>query len=196
MNTKVILNQDFVTLGEEGDVKEVARGYARNYLFPRSIALPYTKRTIQLFEARRADIETRKELKRKDALGIKEKLEALQLAIIMPAGLNGKLYGAVTNLTVSDELGKLGFLVERKRIEVPGNGIKTVGKYKIIVKLYGSASAEMNLTVEAAEVKTETKETHSAERRHKHDKDAVPSEEKDAGDSPLPESAAVETPAE
>ena len=53
MSVKVILNKDLATLGEEGDVKDVARGYARNYLFPRGIALPYTPQTIKLFEARK-----------------------------------------------------------------------------------------------------------------------------------------------
>jgi len=64
---KVILNKDLATLGEEGDVKEVAKGYARNYLFPRGIALPYTPRMIKLIESRRAEIEARKEQKRLDA---------------------------------------------------------------------------------------------------------------------------------
>ena len=125
---KVILNKDLAPLGEEGDVKEVAKGYARNYLFPRGIALPYTPRMIKLIEGRRAEIEARKEQKRLDARGIKEKLDALELSITMPAGANGRLYGAVTNQTIADELAKAGFQIERKRIELPGNGFKSVGK--------------------------------------------------------------------
>jgi large subunit ribosomal protein L9 len=169
---KVILNQDLASLGEEGDVKDVARGYARNYLFPRSIALPYTEQTIKLFEGRKEEIEGRKEQKRKDALGLKEKIETLSITIIMPAGTNGKLYGAVTNHTVAEELAKQGLEIERKRIEVPGNGIKTVGKYKSVVKLYGSASAELNVSVEAAEIKAEVKATHAQERHRKHSEPA------------------------
>ena len=61
---KVILNKDLAPLGEEGDVKDVAKGYARNYLFPRGIALPYNERTIKLFESRREEIEARKAQKR------------------------------------------------------------------------------------------------------------------------------------
>jgi large subunit ribosomal protein L9 len=172
MNTKVILNQDLVALGEEGDIKDVAKGYARNFLFPRGIALPWTPRTVQLFEKRKDEIEARKELKRKDALGLKEKIEGLAVTIIMPAGANGKLYGAVTNLTVSDELAKQGLAIERKRIEIPGSTIKNVGKYKAAVKLYGNASAELNVIVEAEAVKKEEKETHAEVRRHKHGQDA------------------------
>jgi large subunit ribosomal protein L9 len=120
---KVILNKDLSTLGEEGDVKDVARGYARNYLFPRGIALPYTPRTVKLFEARKEEIEARKAQKRQDALGLKERLENLELSLTMPAGANGKLYGAVTSQTVADELAKQGFQIERKRIDLAGTGI-------------------------------------------------------------------------
>jgi large subunit ribosomal protein L9 len=166
---KVILNKDLSTLGEEGDVKDVAKGYARNYLFPRNIALPYTERVIKAFEARRSEIEARKAAKRQDAMGLKEKLEALELVISMPAGANGKLYGAVTNQTVSDELIKQGFPMERKRVELPGNSIKSVGKYKVTVKLYENASAEVGITVEAQIIKTEAKHPAPArkdKRRH------------------------------
>jgi large subunit ribosomal protein L9 len=154
MNLKVILNKDIPTLGEEGDVKEVAKGYARNFLFPRRIALPYTERTIKLFEARKEEIEERKKLKRQDASSLKERLEALELSITMPAGPNGRLYGAVTSQSVMDELVKQGFTIERKKIEIPGNSIKSVGKYKFTVKLYGNATAEMTITIIAQELKS------------------------------------------
>jgi len=152
---KVILNKDLATLGEEGDVKEVARGYARNYLFPRGIALPYTPKTIKVIEARRAEIEARKEQKRMDARSLKEKLDTLELSITMPAGANGKLYGAVTNQTIADELTKNGFQVERKRIEIAGGGIKNVGKFKAVIKLYENQSAEISVTIIGQEIKTE-----------------------------------------
>ncbi|MDR0324200.1 MAG: 50S ribosomal protein L9 [Treponema sp.] len=162
---KVILNKDLATLGEEGDVKDVAKGYARNYLFPRGIALPYTPRMIKIIEGRRAEIEARKEQKRLDARGLKEKLDSLELSITMPAGANGKLYGAVTNQTIAEELAKHGFQIERKRIEIPGGGIKNVGKYKAAVKLYENQSAEISITIIAQEIKTETQSAKPAPRR-------------------------------
>jgi large subunit ribosomal protein L9 len=166
---KVILNKDLATLGEEGDVKDVAKGYARNFLFPRGIALPYTESTIKLFESRQEEIEARKAEKRKDALGIREKLEALELVITMPAGANGKLYGAVTAQTVADELDKQGFKIERKRIELAGNSFKSVGKYKVTVKLYETSSAEVSLTVAGQAVKTETKAAPVRANRRRRD---------------------------
>ena len=64
---KVILNVDVKSLGEEGDVKNVANGYARNFLLPRNLAVPYNEATVAIFEARKAEIEARKEQKRKDS---------------------------------------------------------------------------------------------------------------------------------
>jgi len=154
---KVILNKDLSPLGEEGDVKDVAKGYARNYLFPRGIAFPYNEKTIKLFESRKEEIEARKVQKRTDAAGLRERLESLDLSITMPAGANGKLYGAVTSQTVADELAKQGFQIERKRIELTGSSFKNVGKYKVMVKLYESAAAEITVNVLGQEVKTETK---------------------------------------
>jgi large subunit ribosomal protein L9 len=159
---KVILNKDLAPLGEEGDVKDVAKGYARNYLFPRGIALPYNERTAKLFESRKEEIEARKIQKRGDAAGLKEKLESLNLEITMPAGANGKLYGAVTSQTIVDELAKNGYQMERKKIELPGTSIKNVGKYKAVVKLYENASAEINVSVLGQEIKTETRKTAPA----------------------------------
>lgn len=146
---KVILNVDVKHLGEEGDVKDVANGYARNYLFPRNLAVPCNDVTLAHFEGRRAEIEARKEEKRKAAAGLKERLEGTTLTITMSAGANGKLYGAVTNQTIADELAKLGFEVERKRIEVPGLTLKSVGKYTVVIHLYESATADVPVIIEA-----------------------------------------------
>ena len=146
---KVILNQDVKHLGEEGDVKDVANGYARNYLFPRNLAVPSNEMTLAYFESRKEEIEAKKSAKRAAAAGLKEKLEATVLTLVMPAGANGKLYGAVTNQTLADELKKLGFEIERKRIEIPGLTFKSVGKYHINIRLYETAAASVQVVVEA-----------------------------------------------
>jgi large subunit ribosomal protein L9 len=169
---KVILNKDHSPLGEEGDVKEVARGYARNYLLPKRIALPYNEGTIRLFAARKEEIEERKAEKRRDASGLREKLEALDLVITMPAGANGRLYGAVTSQTVAEEFSRQGFQIERKRVELPGNTVKTVGKFKVTVKLYESASAEVGVNVQAQQIKVEPR-TPTARRGRRQEEAAV-----------------------
>jgi len=189
---KVILNKDLSTLGEEGDVKDVARGYARNYLFPRGIALPYTPKTVKLFEARKEEIEARKAQKRQDALGLKERLENLELSLTMPAGPNGKLYGAVTSQTVADELVKQGFQVDRKRIDLAGAGIKNVGKYKAVIKLYESSHAEIQIVIIGQEIKTETPHAPTRPVRRRRDgSETSPAAEQSP---PPPEAAAAEAP--
>ena len=165
---KVILNEDVKYLGEEGDIKNVAKGYARNYLFPRNLAVPCNSFTLAHFESRKEEIEQRKAVKRQNAAGLKEQLEALTLTIVMPAGPNGKLYGAVTNQTVSDELQKLGFEIERKRIELPGLTFKSVGHYSATLKLYEAAVAVLPIVVEAqpeAEKAVEAKPEKRSRRR-------------------------------
>ena len=155
---KVILNVDVKSLGEEGDVKNVANGYARNFLLPRNLAVPYNEATVLMFEARKAEIEARKEQKRKDSASLKDKLEALNVEVSMPAGANGKLYGAVSAHIVAEALAKLGFEIERKRIELPGAAIKSVGTYKITIKLYEAQTAEIHVVVKAQNIEAPAEE--------------------------------------
>ncbi|MBP5328622.1 MAG: 50S ribosomal protein L9 [Spirochaetaceae bacterium] len=160
---KVILNQDVKHLGEEGDVKVVANGYARNYLLPRELAVPYNEATVLMFEARKAEIEARKEQKRKDSASLKDKLQAEALTIVMPAGTNGKLYGAVTSQTVMELLQKQGYDIERKRIEIPGAAIKSTGKYTVTVRLYEANTAELTVVVKSQEQAAKEAEEKAAE---------------------------------
>jgi large subunit ribosomal protein L9 len=150
---KVILNHDVAGLGEEGDIRDVTNGYARNYLIPKKFALAYTKHNLTQIESRRAAIEQRKEEKRKEAMGIKERLESEELAFTMPAGDSGKLFGSVNNAMVVQELENRGYTIEKKRVEVPEHNIRVVGNYTVRVKLYGNEEAQINVLVEAAEEK-------------------------------------------
>lgn len=144
---KVILNEDVKHLGEMGDVKNVANGYARNFLFPHMYAVPYNDETVAYFESRKAEIEARKETKRKNAMSTKDKLEATVVELTVPAAANGKLYGAVTSQTIADFLAKNGFDIERKRIEIQGLSIKNVGNYTAVIHLYESTAAEIKISV-------------------------------------------------
>ena len=147
---KVILYQDVAGLGEEGDVKEVARGYARNFLLPKKFAVPHTRENLAVLEHRRTAIEKRKDEKRQEALGLKERLEAEQITFSVPAGENGKLFGSVSNALVATELEKRGYQIEKKRIEIPEHTIRAVGTYKVKVKLYDKEEATVKVVVEGA----------------------------------------------
>jgi large subunit ribosomal protein L9 len=151
--TKIILNQEVYNLGEEGDVCEVSRGYARNFLIPKKLAVPYSKETVAYFAGRREAIEKRKEEKRKQALGLRDRLEGTVLTVSMTAGESGRLFGSVTNTMVADELKKLGMDIEKKKIDVPSSAIKMVGEYTIHIKLYESEMAEVKLVVKDVKAK-------------------------------------------
>jgi large subunit ribosomal protein L9 len=145
---KVILNQDVIGLGEEGDIKEVANGYARNFLLPKKLAVLHTRENLAVLEHKRTAIESRKEDKRKEAQGLRERLEAEEIKFSVPAGENGKLFGSVNNTLIAVELEKKGFQIEKKRIEIPEHTIRAVGTYKVKVKLYDKEEAVIKLIVE------------------------------------------------
>ena len=195
LEMKVILNEDVKYLGEEGDIKDVAKGYARNYLFPRNLAVPCNSFTLAHFESRKEEIEQRKAVKRQNAAGLKERLEALTLTIVMPAGPNGKLYGAVTNQTISDELQKLGFEIERKRIELPGLTFKSVGHYNATLKLYEAAVAILPVVVEAQLEAEKTPEAKSEKRSRRRQEDAEAKPQVETAET-AQEEVKVEEPAE
>ena len=175
---KVILYTDVKHLGEMGDVKNVANGYARNYLFPHMYAVPYNDETVAYFESRKEEIEARKEQKRANAASTKEKLEAAVVELSVPASANGKLYGAVTSQTVADYLNKNGFEIERKRIEIPGVTIKTTGNFHCTIHLYESQIAEVKISV--------TAQNSSAEKEEK------PSKKQEAAETPVAEEKSAE----
>ncbi len=147
---KVILNQDVIGLGEEGDIKDVADGYARNFLLPKKLAVPHTKAFLATLEHKRAAIEKRKAEKRLEAAGLKERLEAEEIRFSVPAGENGKLFGSVSNTNVAVELEKRGYTLEKKRIEIPEHAIRNVGTYKVRIRLYDREEATVKLIVEGA----------------------------------------------
>ena len=155
---KIILNQDVPNLGEIGDVKDVAAGYARNFLLPRDLAVVYNTKTVAVFAKKQAEIEAIKTSKRQASTSLREQLEAEELTINMPAGANGKLYGAVNNATIADELLKKGIQVDRKKIEVPARAIKSTGNYKVLVHLYEKEEATIKVAIIGQEVKAEKTE--------------------------------------
>jgi len=128
----------------------VADGYARNYLLPRKLAVPHSRQNLAQFSSRKSAIEGRKEEKRKEAMGLKERLEAEEFLFTMPAGESGKLFGSVSGALLAQELEKRGFPIEKKRIEVPEHHIRQTGTFTVKVKLYGNEEAALKVVVEAA----------------------------------------------
>ncbi len=152
---KVILKQDIPNLGEEGDVKVVKRGFARNYLFPRNLVTDYSKKNRNVLESKKDILEKKKVLKRENAASLKEKLEKEQISIAVSAGDKGRLFGTVTSSIISEKFKELELNIDKKSIELKDH-IKFSGKYKFRVHLYEDIYAEMDLEVVAKIEKSKT----------------------------------------
>lgn len=197
---KIILNEDVYNLGEEGDVCDVARGYARNYLFPKQLAFPYTKENIANFESRKASIEKRKEDKRQQALSLKERLDGKEVVITMNAGQGGKLFGSVTSAMIVEELQKEGIEVEKKKIDFRSQSVKMVGTYPVTVKLYENNEAELKLKVVSQggmeQPPQKTAEEKKAEKQAEEPEADSAAEEETSSEDSTVDSAAGEASAE
>lgn len=192
---KIILNQDVVNLGEEGDVCVVKDGYARNYLLPTGAAVIYNKTNAALFASRAEAIEKRKVAKRAEAASLKEKLDAVTLELVVPAGESGKLFGSVTSIMVQDALNKLGFEIERKKIEVQTHAIKMTGTYTVTVHLYENESSQIKLVV-LSDVDVKERARKAAEEEAKAKAEAEAQAKAEAEAEAAAKAEAEETPSE
>ncbi len=153
---KVILRQDFENLGKFGDIVDVKDGYARNFLIPRKIALPATPGNIRMIETEKKQKAFKLERERLSALNLAEKLSNLEITIPMRAGENERLFGSVTAQMISNELSKLGFEIDRKKIMLD-EPIKMLGSYEIPIKLHSDVSVKIKVNVVQSEEKEEGK---------------------------------------
>ena len=155
---KIILNNDVVHLGEEGDIVTVKDGYARNYLLPTGAAVIYNKANAAMFKQRAEQIAKRKAEKRAASASLKDRLDNVTISITVTAGESGKLFGSVTSQMVQEALLKEGFEIEKKKLDVPTHAIKMTGTYQIVAHLYENDKATITLNVlSEAEVKAAAK---------------------------------------
>lgn len=144
---KVILLSDVKGRGKEGDVIEVARGFATNYLLPRNMALLATPGNLKQLEARMHNIHKREQTKRTEAEALAAQISGKALVIEVKAGDGGKLFGSVTSGMVADALvAQLGVDVDRRKLDLHGH-IKNVGKHTIDVRIYEDVKVELVLNV-------------------------------------------------
>ncbi len=144
---KVILQKDVKNLGKVGDMVSVSNGFARNYLFPRKMALEATEKRVNEFNHLKAVAE----IKKKKAIGERQdlikKLQGLNLTIKASAGETDKLFGAVTNHDISNELERHGYSIDRRDIALE-EPIKMLGQHKATVRLGDGLDAEISVAVE------------------------------------------------
>jgi len=147
---KVILEQDFESLGFEGDTVEVARGYARNYLVPKGIAVEATKGNLKALEMRKDKIMAKRMRDKEEAERVKEKIVQVAITLRQKAGTEGKLYGSVTTRDIAQELEKEGIVVDRRKINLD-EPIKSLGEFAVPIKLYPGVQASIKVIVEPEE---------------------------------------------
>lgn len=144
---QIILLDKVVNLGALGDVVKVKDGYARNFLIPAGRARRATQAAVAEFEARRADLEKAAAAKLAEAQALGEKIAGVNLKLSQKAGVDGRLFGSVTNHDVSEELNKQGFAVAKSQVRLPNGPLKTVGEYTVSVNLHTDVTVEVPVTV-------------------------------------------------
>jgi len=144
---QVILLDKVVNLGNLGDVVRVKDGYARNFLIPQRMARRATAAAVAEFEAKRADLEKAAAEKLAAAQAQGEKLTGLTVEVAQKAGVDGRLFGSVTNFDIAEALGKQGFAVEKSQIRLPQGPLKAVGEFAVAVALHTDVVVDITVAV-------------------------------------------------
>ena len=145
---EVILKEDIPSLGSRGDVVKVADGYGRNYLLPRKLALQATASNKAVIEQMKAAAARRSATEKAVAEQLAGKLAPLTLSFTRKVGEHGRLFGSVTSSDIAAELAAQGFEIDRRRILLP-EPLKSVGEFKVSIKLHREVSAPLNVKVDA-----------------------------------------------
>ncbi|MGE0806589.1 MAG: 50S ribosomal protein L9 [Burkholderiaceae bacterium] len=144
---QIILLEKVINLGQLGDVVRVRDGYARNFLIPQGKAKRATDAAIKEFETRRAELEKVQADKLAAAQAQAEKLSGLTVQVTEKAGVDGRLFGSVTNFDIAEGLKKQGFTVEKAMVRMPNGPLKTIGDAQVEVALHSDVVVEITVSV-------------------------------------------------
>jgi len=144
---QVILLDKVVNLGNLGEIVKVKDGYARNFLIPSGRARRATEAAIKEFEARRAELEKAAAAKLAEAQALGEKLAGTTVKLTQKSGVDGRLFGSVTNFDIAEELSKNGFTVAKAQVRMPNGPIKVVGDSTVSVALHTDVVVDINVSV-------------------------------------------------
>jgi len=147
---KIILTEDVPSLGEAGQTVDVAKGYARNYLFPKKLALEATSRNLSRLDHDKSLLLRKLERARYEAAQAAEKIGNTSVSFSRSAGESDKLFGSVTSMDIQEALSNQGIEVERKKIML-SEPIKQLGDHTVPIKLQSSVLAELKVVVTKAE---------------------------------------------
>ncbi|WP_312511212.1 50S ribosomal protein L9 [Massilia sp.] len=144
---QVILLEKVINVGNLGDVVKVKDGYARNFLIPQKMARRATSSAVAEFEAKRAELEKAAAEKLAAAQAQGDKLNGMTVTISQKAGVDGRLFGSVTNFDIAEALSKQGFPVEKSAVRLPTGPLKTTGEFPISVALHTDVVSEITIAV-------------------------------------------------
>ncbi len=144
---QIILMQKVVNLGNLGDVVKVKEGYARNYLIPQGKAKRVTEASLAEFATKRAELERLAGEALAAAQGKAAKMEGLSITIARKAGVDGRLFGSVSNADIADALTAQGFEVAKSDVRMPNGQLKTIGENDITVSLHTDVTADIKVVV-------------------------------------------------
>ena len=144
---QIILLEKVVNVGNLGDVVKVKDGYARNFLIPQRMARRATASAVAEFEVKRAELEKAAAAKLAASQAEGEKLSGMTIAIAQKAGVDGRLFGSVTNFDIAEALTKQGFAVEKAQVRMPTGPLKTTGDHAVAVALHTDVVVEITIAV-------------------------------------------------
>lgn len=144
---KVILNADIKGVGKKNEIINASDGYARNYLFPKKLAVPADAQNMNVLNAKKASEQHKKDLECEEAKKVQEKMKTIVLKITTKAGENGKTFGSITSKEIAESLEKqFKIKVDKKKVVLPEQ-IKTLGTYIVDVKLYEGVIGKLTVSV-------------------------------------------------
>jgi large subunit ribosomal protein L9 len=146
---QIILLEKVGKLGNLGDVVKVKDGYARNYLIPGKLARRATEAAIKEFEQKRADLEKAAAAKLAEAQALGAKIAGSTVRIAQKAGVDGRLFGSVTNADIAEALTKAGTAIAKAQVRLPNGPLKTVGEHPVSVAPHGDVVVELTIHVVA-----------------------------------------------
>ena len=144
---QIILLEKVVNVGNLGDVVKVKDGYARNFLIPQKMARRATASAVAEFEVKRAELEKAAAAKLAVSQAEGEKLNGMTISISQKAGVDGRLFGSVTNFDIAEALSKQGFAVEKAQVRMPTGPLKTTGEHPVAVALHTDVVVEITIAV-------------------------------------------------
>jgi large subunit ribosomal protein L9 len=144
---KVILQKDIPNLGDAGDIKEVADGYARNFLLPKKLVIVANDSSKKAMEHQKRLIKVKKEKRRKEGEKIAGDLSGAVLTFAAQAGEEDKLFGSITSMDIASKLQEMGYKIDKKKV-VLDNPIKKIGEFEVSIKLAEGLTSKVKVVVE------------------------------------------------